>query len=291
MWNVNSRLLSPLAVRERERNRNPPSPNNERRRFFFFFFFFLLSFSSSSPSASRGRHEEREREVPSQMGPSDLHKASALLHSHRHSVASLINRARAFHAHAYRLLRAQRTSAHRGDTEAPRMPCCANNTTAHVRDISFYYYPSVRSLALSTSPLLLPSQLLSCWIPRSLLPFPASNPFFFFHQRYYFSSSPQVSPFALALPFASLLLFFFFFCNRDRIERVKILYPLSSLSNASRGGEKIEEKRRFLPLFPPQPAVPSGSIYNAHALALEMGTRSYEVGTTCVKSHYTRNDT
>ena len=181
------------------------------------------------------------------MGPSDLHKASALLHSHRHSVASLINRARAFHAHAYRLLRAQRTSAHRGDTEAPRMPCCANNTTAHVRDISFYYYPSVRSLALSTSPLLLPSQLLSCWIPRSLLPFPASNPFFFFHQRYYFSSSPQVSPFALALPFASLLLFFFFFCNRDRIERVKILYLLCRILLVV--GKKLKRREDFYPFF------------------------------------------
>lgn len=250
MWNVNSRLLSPLAVREREESKSSlaeTEPNNERRRFFFFFFFFLLSFSSSSPSASRGRHEEREREVPSQMGPSDLHKASALLHSHRHSVASLINRARAFHAHAYRLLRAQRTSAHRGDTEAPRMPCCANNTTAHVRDISFYYYPSVRSLALSTSPLLLPSQLLSCWIPRSLLPFPASNPFFFFHQRYYFSSSPQVSPFALALPFASLLLFFFFFCNRDRIERVKILYLLCRILLVV--GKKLKRREDFYPFF------------------------------------------
>lgn len=139
-------------------------------------FLFLFSFSFSW-SARR----EREREVPSQMGPSDLHKASALLHSHRHSVASLINRARAFHAHAYRLLRAQRTSAHRGDTEAPRMPCCANNTTAHVRDISFYYYPSVRSLALSTSPLprilqlLLPPPLLSCSL---LAPFPRFQPFF-----------------------------------------------------------------------------------------------------------------
>ena len=127
------------------------------------------------------------------------------------------------------------------------MPCCANNTTAHVRDISFYYYPSVRSLALSTSPLLLPSQLLSCWIPRSLLPFPASNPFFFFHQRYYFSSSPQVSPFALALPFASLLLFFFFFCNRDRIERVKILYLLCRILLVV--GKKLKRREDFYPFF------------------------------------------
>ena len=45
MWNVNSRLLSPLAVREREESKSSlaeTEPNNERRRFFFFFFFFLL---------------------------------------------------------------------------------------------------------------------------------------------------------------------------------------------------------------------------------------------------------
>lgn len=145
-------------------------------------------------------------------------------------MASLIKRARASHAHASPLLRAQRTSAHRGDTEAPRMPCCANNTTAHVRDISFYYYPSVRSLPfpLPPAPTNLSTVLLAPSLPRPFLlflesplllfflslslstpPFTPFQPFFFFHQRYYFSSSsrcpfaPRLLEYLEAIPFAS----------------------------------------------------------------------------------------
>lgn len=101
--------------------------------------------------------------------------------------------ASASHAHAYPLLRAQRTSAHHGDTEAPRMPCCANNTTAHVRDISFYYYPPVRSLPFPLSPHTAPPRAAALSLPR---PFPlfldlgfCSCSFFFLFHRYYFSSS------------------------------------------------------------------------------------------------------
>ena len=112
-----------------------------------------------SVTASRGRcarcarsGQRGERRFPRRWARPIYIRPCSFLHSHWHSLASLIKRARASHAHAYPLLRAQRTSAHRGDTEAPRMPCCANNTTAHVRDISFYYYPSVRSLPFPLPP-------------------------------------------------------------------------------------------------------------------------------------------
>jgi len=94
------------------------------------------------------------------MGPTDLHKAerapcpcthigaflllNALASAHAHDARA--------HAHAYPLLRAQPAHERASrDTEAPRIPCCANNTTAHVRDISFYYYPRVRFLSLFLS--------------------------------------------------------------------------------------------------------------------------------------------
>lgn len=168
-----------------------------------FFFFFFLSFSFSplhlAVPASRGR---LQREVPSQMVPSDLHKA-VLLSTHTGARwPPLIKRARslAYHAHAYPLLRAQRTSAHRGDTEAPRMPCCANNTTAHVRDISFYYYPLSALCPFSPS---FPSNPTSATLlfATPSLPTPSPFPLFLdlavlppFLRRYYFSSSsPRMS--------------------------------------------------------------------------------------------------
>lgn len=186
------------------------------------------------------------------------------------------------------------------------MPCCANNTTAHVRDISFYYYPSVRSLALSTSSLspassLLPVSLLrscSCWIPRFLLPqpfflLPPALLLFLLSSLSFCSATARVS--RCAIPLAAPLLLPFLFVTEigyeSRIEEFawkSCVYPFEYFSWVRKNWRR---GKGFLPLFHLVGCwAPSGSIYNAHALVLEMAT-SYEEGTTCVKSHYTRNDT
>lgn len=133
-------------------------------------------------------------------------------------MASLIKRARASHAHASPLLRAQRTSAHRGDTEAPRMPCCANNTTAHVRDISFYYYPSVRSLPfpLPPAPTNPSTVLLAPSLPRPFLLFLESSLLLFFLSlsfSLYSSFHPVPTLFLLPPALLLFLLFSLSFCS------------------------------------------------------------------------------
>ena len=134
------------------------------------FFFFSSIMRLPRPSFSLARER-----APAQMGPTDLHKAERARCPRAH--LPLIKRARERngHAHAYPLLRAQ--SAHerasRADTEAPRIPCCANNTTAHVRDISFYYYPRSLSPSLSPSPLLSLSLSLSFSVRLLSLPLPS----------------------------------------------------------------------------------------------------------------------
>lgn len=96
----------------------------------------------------------RER-ASAQMGPTDLHKAESSVpaRSHRAGASLLLNALSRVHTHTTHARRRTRVSFIKGaassaDTEAPRIPCCANNTTAHIRDISFYYYPCIRFLSL-----------------------------------------------------------------------------------------------------------------------------------------------
>ena len=193
----------------------------------------LYSAELRSVTASRGRcarSGQRGERSPRRWARPIYIRPCSLLHSHWHSLASLIKRARASHAHAYPLLRAQRTSAHRGDTEAPRMPCCANNTTAHVRDISFYYYPSVRSLPFP----LLPSLPLCCSKPLSAIRFL----FLVFHSldlRFFLSlsvslpSCPVPTLFLLPPALVLLLLSSLSFCSAAARERISMPYSLHLL--------------------------------------------------------------
>lgn len=140
-----------------------------------FFLFSSIARLFSSPSFSftsrHGRGPPRRWARPIYIRPREL-RARALT---SHAEASLLLNALASahactHAHAYPLLRAQPAHgrASRADTEAPRIPCCANNTTAHVRDISFYYYPCVRFLSLLLRPA---SSSAVTFSPAVLIPF------------------------------------------------------------------------------------------------------------------------
>lgn len=121
-----------------------------------------------------------------QMGPTDLHKAERALASRAGPTFLLNSRSRARSIHVYESRTRARTRVSfikgagsaraREDTEAPRMPCCANNTTAHVRDISFYYYPSASVLSLSVSPRIPPPSLPPSASSPSLLVLAALSP-------------------------------------------------------------------------------------------------------------------
>lgn len=177
-------LLKPAAARAASSSSlSPPSGRAVPQR--------CSSYSWSAP-----------REVLSQMGPSDLHKA---VHFCTHTATRwppLIKRARAFHAHAYPLLRAQRTSAHHG-TQKRRACLVALTIRPPTYEISRFIIIPVSALCPFLFPT--PTQILLrpgrfSPLPR---PFPSasapsistalSKPFFFFHHRYYFSSSASAS--------------------------------------------------------------------------------------------------
>lgn len=162
------------------------------------------------------------------------------------------------------------------------MPCCANNTTAHVRDISFYYYPSVRSLALSTLPFHSPLRILQLFLPpltpllfaargrslASVLPLrvqpffllPPALLLFLLSSLSFCSATARVSRYAV--PFASPPLFgrrekerergkeVPSFCNRDRVRfksrslRENLERMFIPLSNRRRSSRRFGEGMR-----------------------------------------------